>query len=169
MNIFLIGFMGCGKTTLGSKLASKLNFTFIDLDKAIEETTEMTIAEYFEEYGELKFRELESDILQTAEFPENAVIATGGGAPCFYNNMDWMNENGITIYISMSPKALASRLKDGKDVRPLLKDLSEEEMVDFIADKLEARKPYYDKARYVMDGIDITPEKVIEALSPHLK
>ena len=157
--------MGCGKSTLGKKLASKLNYAFIDLDKIVEEIAEMTIAEYFKEYGELKFRELESDILQSTEFPEQAVIATGGGAPCFYNNMEWMNENGATVYISMSPRALADRLKGSQSERPLIKDLDGEELVDFIAEKLEARKPFYDKAKYIINGIDISPEKVMKVLS----
>ena len=164
MRIFLTGFMGSGKTTLGAKLASKLSYPFIDLDKKIEEEAGMSIREYFGLYGENTFRELEKKVLQNAAYPENAVIATGGGAPCFFDNMDWMNKNGVTIYLSMSPKALASRLEKGKDERPLIKDLSRDELVDFIASKLEQRNPFYQQAKYILEGSNITAAKVTEFL-----
>src|SRR5690606_26622914 len=143
MRIFLIGFMGSGKTTLGAKLASKLGYPFIDLDKTIEEQAGMSIREYFQQYGENAFRELEKQVLQNTEYPENAVIATGGGAPCFFDNMDWMNRNGVTIYLSMTPKALANRLEKGKDERPLIKDLSPEGLIQYIASKLQERNTFY--------------------------
>lgn len=166
MKIFLIGFMGCGKTTLGSRLAAKLKYEFIDLDKKLEAGAGMTIGKYFEKHGEEKFRELERNVLQSTSFPENVVISTGGGAPCYFDNIDWMNNNGATIYISMTPKALAARLKKAKNERPLLKDLNDEQLVNFITEKLQERDPYYLKAKYVISGIDITAEKVIEVLNP---
>jgi shikimate kinase len=108
--IFLIGFMGCGKTTLGRKLASRLDYEFIDLDDIFEEKVGMTITEYFSAFGEDAFRKLESEVLKQTKYPENAVVSTGGGLPCFFDNMDWMNAHGKTIYIKLSPKTLANRL-----------------------------------------------------------
>lgn len=156
--------MGSGKTTLGARLASKLSYSFIDLDKKIEEEAGMSIKEYFQRYGENTFRELEKNVLQSAKYPENVVIATGGGAPCFFDNIDWMNKNGITIYLSMQPAVLASRLEKGKEERPLIKDLGRKELVDFIASRLEHRNPFYKKAEYIMEGADLTASKIISFL-----
>lgn len=169
MKVFLIGFMGCGKTTLGQKLASKLNYPFIDLDKLIEAETGTSIVKYFDEFGETAFRELERKTLQSHSFPQKCIIATGGGAPCFFDNMDWMNQNGVTVYLSLSPLALAGRLEKGKKERPLIRDFNPEELVAFIEKRLEDREVFYNKAKIIVKGIDITPEKITEALNSYLK
>ncbi|WP_423148535.1 shikimate kinase [Rubrolithibacter danxiaensis] len=169
MIIFLVGFMGCGKTTLGKKLSAKLNYTFVDLDKKIEQVSGERIADYFSNYGESSFRELERDTLQKSSFPADSVVATGGGAPCFFDNMEWMNKNGLTIYISLPPNALASRLENAKTERPLIKNLNHMELVEFIKNRLEARDPFYKKAQYVLNGTDITAEKVVESIRTQLK
>lgn len=151
--------MGCGKTTVGKKLASQLQYQFADLDKLIIARTGISIQDYFRLYGESKFRELERDTLRSDLPSENMVIATGGGAPCFFDNMDWMNANGTTVYIMMPPKALASRLK-GSSERPLLNGLEGEELVSFIETRLADREPFYKRAKYLVDGIDLTGEKL---------
>jgi len=138
--IFLIGFMGCGKTTLGRKLASRLGYPFMDLDHVLEAKAGMTIAEYFSIYGEDAFRKLESEILKQTEYPENAIVSTGGGLPCFFDNMDWINKQGRSIYIQLSPKTLAGRLEHEKVKRPLLRDKHGDDLVAFIGDKLEERE-----------------------------
>lgn len=158
MRIFLIGFMGCGKTTVGRKLASQLDYPFIDLDKQIVSQTGMPIQDYFREHGESKFRELERDTLRSTA-SENVIVATGGGAPCFFDNMDWMNANGTTVYIMMPPKALASRLQGASD-RPLINGLHGEELTKFIETKLAEREPFYKQAKYLVNGIDLTGEKL---------
>jgi len=160
MKIFLIGFMGCGKSTLGRKLATRLGYTLIDLDHKIEKIANSTIANYFSTHGEDAFRKLESQTLQTLEYPTNCVIATGGGTPCYFDNMDWMNANGLTIYIEMTPLALAKRLEQGIAKRPLLGNLSEQGIVQFIENKLEERNMYYKKAKYILNGINLTPEQI---------
>lgn len=99
MRIFLIGFMGCGKSTLGKKLATKLGYDFIDLDYQLEKQMGTSIGNYFAANGEEAFRKLESKTLKEFDYPINGVIATGGGTPCYFDNMDWMNSNGITIYM----------------------------------------------------------------------
>ena len=164
MKIFLTGFMGCGKSTIGKKLAVHLHYDFIDLDKLIEKETGMTIAEYFRLHGEEKFRELERDTLQNYAFGAHTVIATGGGAPCYYDNMEWMNREGKVVYLHMEPKALANRLKYSKTERPLLKGLNEEELVNFISEKLAAREEYYRRAHFIVSGLDLTAEKLADYL-----
>ena len=167
MKLFLVGFMGCGKTTFGKKLANKLAYTFIDLDKTIEASTGMSIPQYFTKFGEAAFREKESEIIKTTEFPENAIIATGGGSPCFFDNMDWMNANGTTVYISLSPKALASRLESATEDRPVLQGKKGEELEQFIASKLAEREPFYSKAKIIAEGINISPESFIPKLEEY--
>lgn len=158
MKIFLIGFMGCGKTTLAKKLSARLSYQLIDLDHQIEEKVGCSVASYFSSHGEDAFRKMESETLKTLAYDENTVIATGGGTPCYFDNMEWMNQNGTTIYIEMSPAALASRLEKGKTKRPLLKGLDETEIIDFISDKLEERNPYYSQASLVIPGLGLTVE-----------
>jgi len=157
--VFLIGFMGCGKTTLGRKLASRLGYAFMDLDDIFEAKVGMTIAEYFSAFGEEAFRKLESEVLKQTSYPENAVVSTGGGLPCFFDNMDWMNANGKTVYIKLSPKTLAGRLENEKDQRPVLRDHGKD-LVAFIAGKLAERDKFYNRASIIADGLSLTAEKV---------
>ena len=160
MKVFLIGFMGSGKTTIGKKLANYLKYNFIDLDKLIESRTGMSIVDYFELHGEESFREYERSILQETDFTENVIIATGGGTPCFGDNMDWMNKNGLVAYLSLSPKALAGRLEHSKTDRPLIRHLKGDELVDFISAKLQEREEFYNKAKYVVSASDLTAERL---------
>lgn len=163
--IFLIGFMGCGKTTLGRKLASRLGYEFIDLDEVFETQVRMTIAEYFSKFGEDAFRKLESEVLKQTKYPEHAVIATGGGLPCFFDNMDWMNAHGKTVYIQLSPKTLAARLENEKDSRPVLRGQHGDDLVVFIAGKLTERDKFYSRAAIIADGLSLTAEKVERLLN----
>src|ERR1700754_756988 len=158
MKYFLVGFMGCGKTTWSRKLAAKLGYEFIDLDHVLEAKAGMSIAEYFSSFGEDAFRKLESDVLKQTEYPENVVVSTGGGLPCFFDNMQWMNANGKTLYIQLSPKTLAERLEKGKAKRPLLQDKHGDDLINFIAAKLAEREGFYEQATYIVDGISLTCE-----------
>ena len=160
MKVFLIGFMGSGKTTIGKKLANYLKYDFIDLDKFIEVKAGLSIVDYFERYGEESFRELERDVLQNNSFTENVIIATGGGAPCYSDNMEWMNKNGRVAYLSLPPKALATRLEHSKTDRPLIRNLKGDELIDFISQKLEEREIYYSQSRFVISASDLTAERL---------
>jgi len=164
MKIFLIGFMGSGKTTVGKKLAARLDYPFIDLDHVLEEQVGMTINEYFATHGEEPFRQLESEVLKSGDFPEDAVISTGGGLPCFFDHMQWMNANGRTVYIKLTPKGLASRLENNKDDRPLLRHKHGEELVKFIEEKLADRESYYNQAHIITEGLSLTAERLEEIL-----
>src|ERR1700761_3626269 len=156
--IFFTGFMGCGKTTWSRKLAAHLGYEFIDLDHTLEAQVGMTIAEYFSSFGEDAFRKLESDVLKQTGYPENTVVSTGGGLPCFFDNMDWMNAHGKTVYIQLSPKTLMDRLEKGKAKRPVLQGKHGDELLEFITFKLAEREPYYLQAKYIANGIDMSAE-----------
>jgi shikimate kinase len=162
--IFLIGFMGCGKTTLGRKLANRLGYMFIDLDHVLEAQEGMTIAQYFSTFGEDAFRKLESDVLKQTKYPQNAVISTGGGLPCFFDNIEWMNAHGKSVYIKLSPKALAGRLENEKEERPLLREKHGDALVAFIEEKLTEREKFYNQATVIADGLSLTAEKVEKLL-----
>ena len=151
VRIFLIGYMGAGKTTLGKAFAKRMGVTFIDLDWYIEERFHTTINMLFASRGESGFRQLERDMLrEVAEF-EDVVIATGGGTPCFFDNIDYMNTKGCTVYLDTSPSVLYNRLIQSRKQRPILKDKQPHELEDFIAQALESRLPFYKKAGYVLD------------------
>ncbi len=160
MKVFLVGFMGSGKTTIGKKLANYLKCDFIDLDKLIETKVGISIVQYFELHGESAFRDLEREVLQKTDFPENVIIATGGGAPCFGDNMSWMNENGLVAYLSLSAKALASRLENSKTDRPLIRNLKGDELEGFISTKLAEREPFYNQSKFVVSASDLTAERL---------
>ena len=149
-NIFLIGYMGSGKTTLGRILAPHLNMSFIDLDASIEKHHFKTIAQLFEEKGENEFRKIEHNALLEVSCFENTVISTGGGTPCFFDNMDIMNANGLTVYLQLSPPQLVARLKAGKAKRPLITGKDDEELLHFIEGNLEKRKVFYEQAKVIV-------------------
>ncbi len=162
--IFLIGFMGSGKSTLGSKLARRLGYQFMDMDHLIEETAEMSIPEIFNEPGEEVFRKWEHDILVELCSHEKLVIATGGGAPCHSKLMDIMNAHGSTIYIQLSPEALKDRLIKSRTERPLIKDKSEAELLDYITGLLGKRELFYSQAKYIVKGINLQAEALAQLL-----
>ncbi len=157
--IFLIGYMGSGKTTLGKALALRLNMSFVDLDHYIEQRQFKTVAQIFEERGEDEFRRMEHEALLEASEFENVIISTGGGAPCFYDNMDIMDERGLTVYLQLSPQKLLDNLKQGKLKRPLIKNKTDEELFHFIEENLKKRNCYYSQARLVID-----PERNIDEI-----
>ncbi|OCX51411.1 shikimate kinase [Mucilaginibacter sp. PPCGB 2223] len=154
-HIYLIGFMGCGKTTWSKKLAARLEYEFIDLDTVLVERVGKSIAEYFAEHGEEEFRRLESEVLKQYPYPEKAVISTGGGLPCFFDHMDWMNTHGQTLYIKLSPKTLADRLENARVVRPVLQGKKGDELVAFIDGKLAEREGFYNQATHILDGLTL--------------
>ena len=128
--IYILGFMGSGKSTSGKKLASLLGWSFIDLDKRIEEHTGLTIPEIFSRYGETFFRNVETEILRSLKSHVNTVISTGGGTPCHDDNMDYMLETGLTIYLKLTPDQLKNRLSGSKGERPLIKDVKKGKLKD---------------------------------------
>jgi shikimate kinase len=163
--IFLVGFMGCGKTTLGKKVAQKTGYSFIDLDELITQQIGMSITQYFDTFGETAFRKIERETLHSLTEVNDVIIATGGGTPCHLDNMDWMNKEGKTIYLKLSPKALLSRLSQTEiETRPLLKGKSNAELLEFITSKLEERSPFYSQAKIVYDSLQYNPKDLINQI-----
>ena len=149
--IILIGYMGAGKTTIGRALAKELGLDFYDLDWYIENRRRKKVPEIFAEMGEAGFRQIEHNMLhEVAEF-EDVVISCGGGTPCFFDNIDYMNRQGQVVYLNCSPEVLHGHLLMGKTERPLLKGKSPEELIAFIKEQLATREQYYNKARYHLD------------------
>lgn len=162
--IFLIGYMGCGKTTLGKVLASRLEMDFVDLDAFIEQRYFKSIPQLFEEKGESGFREIEhTALLEVCEF-ENAIISTGGGVPCFFNNMEIMKRSGLTVYLKVTPKVLTEVLKKAKRNRPLIKNKSEEELFHFIEENLAKREAFYSQAELTINPYDDF-DKIVNQIS----
>ena len=147
MLIFLVGYMGCGKSTIGRTLAKQLGVRFLDMDTLLEQRCGKSVAEIFTETGETGFRQSEREVLAELTSEREAIVATGGGAPCFFDNMETMNRAGLTVYFKMSPEKLAGRLEHGKAKRPLLRDKSEEELIGFIRENVAKREKYYMQAK----------------------
>lgn len=165
--------MGAGKTTVGKALSKELGLFFYDLDWYIETRMHKKVKEIFDERGEEGFRKIEYNMLhEVAEF-ENVVISCGGGTPCFYDNMEYMNRQGTVVYLKCSPEVLFRHLKMGKGVRPLLLGKNDEELMTFIREQLEKREKYYLQANNIVDvtlmespdKIAITVEKVKELVA----
>lgn len=165
MRIYLTGYMGCGKSTLGRKLARHAGLQFIDMDHYIEERNCKTIPQIFAEEGEAEFRKKERMALEELSEFTDVVIATGGGAPCFFDNMDLMNRTGKTIYLDIDPKILATRLLKSKTERPLIQGKSEEELVQFIGETLEKRNVFYSKAKCRITKPDVDLDEVMKMIS----
>jgi shikimate kinase len=166
MRIYLVGLMGSGKTTAGKTLAKKLGVPFHDLDDIIETEIGMTISEYFEQFGEDKFRIVEQECLRKTFSFEDVVIATGGGAPCFFTNMDEIKNNGISFYLNANVNLLCSRLIDVKDKRPLISDISNEQLAENLRGLLDRREPFYEKADYAVNAKDPLPE-ILKIIKPN--
>ena len=158
---FLIGYMGSGKSTVGKKLATKLGYKFIDMDKYIEAEYQQTIPEIFATKGDGEFRAMEHNALKKIVNENNVVIACGGGTPYYYDNIDLMNNNGTTIYIKMSVDALISRLVYAKEQRPLIANKTETELRVFVNKQLEKREDIYHKAHYIVKGKNLDVDELI--------
>jgi shikimate kinase len=158
IRIFLIGMMGVGKTYWSKKCSAQLNIPYYDLDEVIESREKLSIAEIFTQKGEAIFRKIESETLIRFSEKKSFLLAVGGGAPCFRQNMQWMNDNGITIWLDEPVDVLVERLKLGKAHRPLLKHLSDEELYSFLQNKSEERKPFYSQSKYHLFGKEISDE-----------
>ena len=151
--IYLIGFMGSGKSHIGQLLSSAMGLHYIDLDKEIEKK-DMSISEIFNQKGENYFRKLEREALLETIALEKTIIACGGGTPCFFDNMEWMNRNGITIFLNPATEVLVERLKQEKEKRPLLLNKSDHDVHTYIIELLKTRMQFYQKADFEIQEAD---------------
>lgn len=165
--VYLLGFMGCGKSTVGKSLAKEVQWDFIDLDDFIEKKSGMSIPDVFQTHGEDYFRQLESEAVAETTSMENVIIATGGGAPCFHKNMEAMNQAGLTIYLQLSAEGLRDRLKPAKTNRPLISNKSDDELLEFIKEKLAERESYYKLAKVTADATAVGPQTYINILKSY--
>ena len=153
--VFLIGFMACGKTSIGKVVARETGCDFIDLDQLIELEKGKSVSLIFAEQGEDAFRKLENEYLKKVSSLKNTIVATGGGVPCFYNNMELMNKAGKTIYLKFSPEDLKTRIQfSSQNTRPLVAGKSDEELLQFVRESLAKREQYYNQATLILSGND---------------
>ncbi|MCD8268794.1 MAG: shikimate kinase [Parabacteroides sp.] len=167
--VFLIGYMGAGKTTVGKDLAGRMGLSFIDLDCYIEGRYHKTVGQIFAEKGEEAFRDIERRMLHEVSMFEDVLISTGGGAPCFFDNMEFMNGAGTTVYLKVSVEELAKRLETCKTTRPVLKGRFGEELRTFIGESLEKRNPYYMKVSVIFDAEVMLTETDVHQISEALE
>ena len=165
MKIFLIGFMGSGKTTIGRCLAEQIGFDFVDTDHFIEIQQGMTVSEVFARYGEAVFREMEHNILLEIQKLDKVVVSTGGGMPCYSNNMDIMRSCGKVVYLKTSPQALTQRLLHLQNERPLIKGKTEKELQQYIVEKLSEREPFYSHAQIIVQTENFSMEELLQSLN----
>ena len=169
VRIFLTGYMGAGKTTLGKAFARKMNVPFVDLDWYIEERFHKTVGELFTERGETGFRELERNMLHAVAEFENVENTTAGGAPCFFDNMEFMNRVGKTVFLDVHPDVLFRRLRIAKQQRPILQGKEDDELKAFIIRALEQRAPFYTQAQYIFNADELEDRWQIETAVQRLQ
>lgn len=167
MRIYLIGFMGSGKTTWGKQLGELMNLKFVDLDEIIEQRTNMDINGIFEVKGESFFRKIEAVCLRELAMEDDMIIACGGGTPCYHDNISAMNHSGITIWLNTPKNVIASRLLEEAEHRPLVRNLNPDQLNEFIEDKLEERMQYYGQAKIIVDTTIKTPEELYHQLKQY--
>ncbi|MGM9819113.1 MAG: shikimate kinase [Paludibacteraceae bacterium] len=164
--IFLLGYMGCGKTTVGKNIAGKMGLEFLDTDDLIEKCHRKTIAEIFSEVGENQFREMEREVLHNIFDYNDCIISTGGGMPCFFDNLALMNEKGTTIFLDVSIEELVHRLYYKGNKRPLLQGKNEQQLYEYIKKSIEERLPFYSQAqiRISADNTNATIDRILQLL-----
>ena len=167
--IFLIGYMGAGKTTLGKALAHRMNLSYIDTDNYIEKRYHKKISEIFATEGEERFRNIEHRMIKEISEIEDVIVSTGGGLPCFNDNMTVMNSLGITVYLETSVEELAARLKVSRNVRPILKNRTGNELIAFIKESLDKRKTFYELAKVRFNAEQMYNDKDVDLLAGKLE
>ena len=164
MRIYLVGYMSAGKSTTAKRLAKRLGVEAYDTDRMFEERYHISVSDFFQKYDEPLYRRLETQILHDTLAFDNAVIATGGGTACFNDNMEWMNQNGVTVFLKISPRSAVLRLSQSKVKRPKVYGKSPEELEDFIQKNYTERMPFYEKAQITVKSEDLDVESLVSAV-----
>ena len=161
MRIFLVGYMGSGKTRTGKLLARAMHYEFMDIDELFEQRYRISIQDFFRKYDEQLFRKLEHQLLSETILRDQVVYSMGGGTPCFYDNMDMLNRFGLTVYIRMPALALFRRLQESKKKRPLLFKMASDDLLEHIQSQLSARELFYSKAALIINGINLDINELV--------
>ncbi len=171
MLIFLIGYMGCGKSTIGRKLSQRLGWKVVDTDKIIEQDERCTIAQIFDNKGEEYFRDLERGVVEKlSNKSENCIVSTGGGLPVWGENMALLSGVGVTVYLKRTATNIASRLSaNGRYKRPKLRGLNDEELVAFMSENIALREPIYNQAELVIDAVPLDDNEILNTIVKHIK
>lgn len=167
--IFFVGFMGAGKTSVAKKVAAKMGLPFQDSDQELEKRHAMTVNQIFDEKGESFFRGQETLFLESLDRNSSGIVSVGGGLPCFNNNMDQMKSLGIVVYLKHPVGQLVNRLIHAKKTRPLIREKSEQELKEYIAEMMRIRSPFYEQAHLIVSGNEIHPGKIVELIRTYTR
>lgn len=162
--IYLVGYMGAGKSTAAKRLANRLGWEHYDTDALFEEKYRISVDDFFHKYDEALFRKFESQILQSTGNLENVIVSTGGGTPCFNDNMSWMNAHGTTVFLKISPQSAVSRILLSKKKRPLAESKTEAELTEFVENHYKNRMSFYEQAQYIVKGEDLNIDDLVRLL-----
>ena len=162
--IYLVGYMGAGKTTAARRLAHRLGWETVDTDALFEEKYKISVCDFFNKYDEALYRKLESEVLKATESLENTVISTGGGTACYFDNMEWMNQHGLTVFMRISPQAAVDRVIHSRHKRPLVEGKSEEELTEFVNRHYASRMPFYEQAKITVKSEDLDVEGMMNLI-----
>lgn len=156
--------MGAGKTTAARRLAQRMGWEVVDTDALFEEKYKISVNDFFNKYDEPLYRKLESEVLKATESLDHVVVSTGGGTACFFDNMDWMNQHGLTVFLRISPQAAVDRVIHSRHKRPLVEGKNEEELTEFVNQHYASRLPFYEQARITAKSEDFDIERLMEAI-----
>ncbi len=162
--IYLVGYMGAGKTTAAKRLANRLGWDVADTDDLFEAKYRISVCDFFRKYDEDLYRKLESQVLKSTETLSKTVISTGGGTACYFDNMEWMNQHGLTIFMCISPEAVVDRLMIAKRKRPLAEGKTEEELAAFVSQHYASRLSFYEQARLTVKAENLDLDGLIELI-----
>ncbi len=162
--IYLVGYMGAGKTTTARRLAQRLGWEVADTDAMFEEKYKISVCDFFNKYDEDLYRKLESEVLKSTESMENVVVSTGGGTACYFDNMDWMNRHGLTVFMRISSTAAVDRVLHSRHKRPLAKGKSEAELMEFVNQHYASRLPFYEQAQITVKSEDLDLDDLVRRL-----
>ena len=162
--IYIVGYMGAGKTTAARRLAQRMGWEVVDTDALFEEKYKISVNDFFNKYDEPLYRKLESEVLKATESLDHVVVSTGGGTACFFDNMDWMNQHGLTVFLRISPQAAVDRVIHSRHKRPLVEGKSEEELTEFVSQHYASRLPFYEHPRITAKSEDFDIESLMEAI-----
>ncbi len=160
--------MGAGKTTAARRLAQRLGWEVVDTDAMFEEKYKISVNDFFNKYDGPLYRKLESEVLKETENLKNTVISTGGGTACYFDNMEWMNQHGLTVFLRISEKAVVDRLLHAKRKRPLAVGKSEEELIEFVAQHYTSRLPFYEQAQITVKSENLDVDGLMNTIKENL-